>query len=115
MIVEFCDTKDSFGLVRKYSAFKVGDFVLAKNLMFSTQRMVKRHFTLTDEESSQELVQEQQEYIRTNPHEEWIRGVFDLAGISFGRIDYGFYEGAPQVWEVNTDPTLQSPHRLYNE
>lgn len=109
LIVEYCDARDSCGLTRKYSAFKVGDVVLAKHLMFSTQWMVKHESTLEDEEVDEDLVQEAQEYIRSNPHEAWIREIFELAEIGYGRIDYGFSNGTPQVWEVNTDPTIGRP------
>ena len=29
-----------------------------------------------------------------------------LAGIGYGRIDYGLKDGIPQVWEINTNPTI---------
>ncbi len=35
-----------------------------------------------------------------------LRRVFDLAHIRFGRIDYGVLNGVPQVWEINTNPTM---------
>ena len=34
------------------------------------------------------------------------RRVFDLAGIDYGRIDYGVAGGVPQVWEINLNATL---------
>jgi hypothetical protein len=107
LIVEYCDARGSDGLVRKYSAFRVGDSILAKHLMIGSQWMLKSESSVLDEEK----VREEQEYLRANPHEAWIREMFELAGIDYGRIDYGYSEGKPQVWEINTDPTI-GRHRL---
>jgi hypothetical protein len=32
--------------------------------------------------------------------------MFDLARIEYGRIDYGMLNGRPQLWEINTNPTI---------
>jgi len=47
--------------------------------------------------------------MESNPHESWLRETFALARIDFGRIDYGLLDGVPQVWEINTNPTLARP------
>ena len=36
--------------------------------------------------------------------------MFTEAQIEYGRIDYGVYKGEPQVWEINTNPTLGRGH-----
>lgn len=52
------------------------------------------------------------------PHADWARRVFDLAGIGFVRIDFAIVGGAPQVYEINTNPTMRlsadhpSPERV---
>ena len=45
-------------------------------------------------------------YYEANPHAAWLRRVFDLARIDYGRVDYGMSRGVPQVWEINLTPTL---------
>ena len=32
--------------------------------------------------------------------------MFQIAGIDYGRIDYSMLDGEPQVWEINTNPTV---------
>jgi hypothetical protein len=32
--------------------------------------------------------------------------VFEIAGVDYGRVDYGVVDGVPQVWEINLNPTL---------
>ncbi len=102
LVVEFCDTKDEHGVYRKYSAFNVGDRILPRYLECSRDWMVKWHHRIFDRERA-EL---EAHYLQTNPHEEWIREMFRLAGIEYGRIDYGMLGGEPQMWEINLNPTI---------
>jgi hypothetical protein len=102
LIVEFCDTKDAKGAYRKYSAFRVGDAIVPAHMMAGGDWMMKALRSSPDEE----LAREEIAYIERNPHETLLRRVFDLAHIQFGRIDYGVLNGVPQVWEINTNPTM---------
>ena len=102
LIVEFCDTADPQGLFRKYAAFKVGDTVVAAHQMAGTHWLVKSE----NNRRSMELALEGVAYSEHNPHEAWIRNVFALAGIDYGRIDYGVLNGRPQAWEINLNPTI---------
>jgi hypothetical protein len=45
-------------------------------------------------------------YFEANPHAAWLRRVFEVARIEYGRVDYGVSGGVPQVWEINLTPTL---------
>jgi hypothetical protein len=47
--------------------------------------------------------------MRDNPHKEKLLEIFRLAGIGFGRIDYGIKDGNIQTWEINTLPTFGRP------
>jgi len=102
LIVEFCDTADSAGVFRKYSAFIVGGEILPRHVLFSGHWNVKKP-QLTDPY----LDQEQDEYLRTNPHKSWLTETFNLSGIEYGRIDYSLKGNKPQVWEINTNPTVR--------
>jgi hypothetical protein len=107
LVVEFCDTADADGVYRKYSAFKVGDAIIARHLFFSHDWHVKSA-DLVDAAA----LQEERDYVAGNPHEQQLRPLFELAGIDYGRIDYGFRDGRIQVWEINTNPTIVIPARL---
>ncbi|HXU20879.1 MAG TPA: hypothetical protein VN788_09890 [Verrucomicrobiae bacterium] len=102
IIVEYCDTADGAGMFRKYSSFIVGDRVLPHTLMHSDQWITKSHGRLVDAATAREEL----EYVQKNPHGEWVRETFSLANIRYGRIDYGLLDGKPQVWEINTNPTI---------
>jgi len=102
-IAEFFDTSDTSGVFRKYSAFIVGDTILPRHLLFSRRWMVKR-----PDLAGAEFAAEEKRFLEQNPHEEWLRHVFSSAGVNYGRIDYGFLGDLPQVWEINTNPTIHS-------
>lgn len=105
LIVEYCHTADSQGRFRKYAAFKVGKAIIPCHLLVGEHWMMKSegdHKTL-------ELAHEELAYLTDNPHANWLEQVFGLAGVGFGRIDYGVKGGVPQAWEINLNPTLGRP------
>jgi hypothetical protein len=102
LIVEFCDTSDSHGIFRKYSAYRVGQAVIPAHLLAGRQWMMKSETA----ERTLELVQEDAAFVERNPHEAWLQEVFRLAHIEYGRIDYGVLGDRPQAWEINLNPTI---------
>ena len=102
MVVEFCDTADSSGYFRKYSAFVLGPHIIPRYLSVSREWMLK----FSGGEFTARMAEEELDYILTNPHEAELRGVFDIAGVEYGRIDYAMKDGAMQVWEINLNPTI---------
>jgi hypothetical protein len=101
LIVEFLDTSRD-GRFRKYSAFRVGDAIVPAHIM------VGREWVMKAESNERTLASAEEElaFVEDNPHEHWLRQVFALAGIAYGRIDYAMLEGRGQVWEINLNPTI---------
>ena len=102
IIVEFCDTRDRQGNHAKYSAVRIGRHIIPRYLQLSSDWEVKASNAIV----TQEFMEREVRYFEENPHEDWIREIFDLANIDYGRIDYGMLAGRPQVWEVNTNPMM---------
>ena len=102
MIVEFCDTSGPDGRFRKYAAFKVGPHIIPSHVFASHEWALKSEWN----EPTVDSVREGLQYQHDNPHAAWLARVFDLAGIDYGRIDYGVAGGVPQVWEINLNATL---------
>ncbi len=110
LVVEFCETADRDGLYRKYGALKVGEAILPRHMMIGRGWMLKSPSRIATVEGAREELA----YVRDNPHEAWLREVFRIAGIDYGRVDYGVLDGAPQIWEINLDPmlgTVRGPDR----
>lgn len=109
LIVEFRDASESDGLYRKYAAFRVGDRIVPRHVVFG------RHWVLKHPDVMEEaLLEEELTYVRSNPHEAELHRVFQLAQIDYGRVDYGWIDGRIQVWEINTGPVLMFPPERYD-
>jgi hypothetical protein len=101
LVVEYCDTQDEKGVFSKYSSFVVGGAVVPCHVDVSRGWVVKDTDIVDESIMDQEL-----NYVRTNPHREWLEETFRLAGAEYGRIDYSFLGDKPQVWEINTNPVV---------
>jgi hypothetical protein len=101
LAVEYCDTRDKHGIVRKYGAACIGGEIKPFHLYVSRKPFVKHS---TDAIVNALTAAEELRHFEENPHEEELRRIFDLAKIDYGRIDYGFLKGRIQVWEINTNP-----------
>jgi len=101
VITEFCDISDEEGIYRKYSAFRIDGKIYPRHLFFRNNWVVKAWKRLDPH-----LLEEERKYVETNPHHRELLEIFDVAGIDFGRIDYGVLDGKIQVWEINTNPVL---------
>jgi hypothetical protein len=102
IIAEYFDTADSSGIFRQYCASIVGDRIIPQALVHNRNWVTKWDGRLVDADKAREEL----EYVESNPHAEWLKETFGLAKIRYGRIDYGVSNGVPQVWEINTNPTI---------
>ncbi|MGQ0702814.1 MAG: hypothetical protein ACT4PM_06745 [Gemmatimonadales bacterium] len=102
LIVEFCDTSDRSGVFRKYSAMRVGDAIVPAHVLAGRDWLVKADTA----ERTLDSAREELAFVEKNPHERWLRTVFALAGVEYGRADYAVLNGAPQLWEINLNPTI---------
>lgn len=102
------------GYFQKYGAFNIGGEILPYHLMYGRTWVVKTHvkeskwierrdddFRFTDPAIAEELA-----YVRENPHRDVLARAFAVAGIEFGRADYGVINGRVQIYEINTNPSL---------
>ena len=99
--VEFCETKSDDGFYRKYSAFRIGEYIIPGHIIFNTDWIAK-----DGEPPGAGRKREQEKYMADNPHADQIIEIFKLAGIEYGRIDYSIFDGTIQTWEINTNPVL---------
>jgi len=109
LVTELCDVRGADGLYRKYGVFVVGDRVVPRHVFFSGGWNVKDARSQLGDRSEAALIEEEREFVLANPHEDELRALFAVAGIEYGRVDYGLRDGRIQVWEINTNPLLLSP------
>lgn len=109
-IVEFANEAFADGRYRKYGAFRVGQTHFVHHCYMSKSWYVKSH----QADRTDDDLAEFERYRTANPHARQIAEVFDLAGIEYGRMDYGLAGDRIQVYEINTNPTnisLSSVHK----
>jgi hypothetical protein len=93
---------DADGLFRKYGAFRIGSSIVPHHLLRSSDWSVKSGRN----ESDPAFLSEELAYVRDNPHAEHLMQVAKTGGLEFGRIDYGFAQGRPVIFEMNSNPTF---------
>jgi len=116
LVTEFANTPIRDGVYRRHTVHRVGTQMIPGNAVIEARPFVKYgERGLTRDAEFDEAIEE----LRTNPHGERLRTVFDLAGIDYGRADFGFHEGRLAVYEINTNPTIgldmTSRHEGFNE
>jgi hypothetical protein len=98
--VQYLSARDEQGRHRKYGAFRFGDRILPQHLMVSDSWNVKRAMTnLTARQ-----IEEERDFVISNPHADQLMKIFELSEIDFGRVDYCVANGRIEVFEINTNP-----------
>ncbi|MEA5506284.1 hypothetical protein VB735_24870 [Halotia wernerae UHCC 0503] len=103
IITEFCDTSNTQGIFKKYSAFIIGECIIPCSISFGYDWFLKG--SLPYKEMDEAMRKEETEYLEKNPHESYLRKIFNLARIDYVRIDYSLLNGKIQTWEINTNPS----------
>ncbi|MCH7904492.1 MAG: hypothetical protein IH944_07990 [Armatimonadetes bacterium] len=101
LVSEYIDYRDGDRLFRKYGAQKVGPHVFGKHLMAGQHWMLKRRSSRRRAVGKDELP-----YVRDFPHRQELEQAFEVAGHDWARVDYSFYRGRVQVWEINCNPAM---------
>ena len=104
MIVEFQPTDRLNGNVVKYGAYCVAGKVFPGHVHVCTDwrsKLDSAHRVL-----DAEVLELEQAWFRDMAYREEVARAFEIAGIEYGRIDFGLVDGQPQFWEINTNPDL---------
>ena len=92
------------GLFRKHACYRVGDRLFRAATVTEADWVAKNGTVgaASDAHYAADLA-EQSDY----PHAALMARVFDLAGVQYGRVDFGIVAGQPQIYEVNTNPDIR--------
>ncbi len=102
MAVQYVPATGLDGLHRKCGALYFRGRVVPQHLMISDGWVVKRAMT----DFAGDLSEEEEAYVRGNPHADALREIFRLAEIDFGRADYAVVNDRVEVFEINTNPSF---------
>jgi hypothetical protein len=104
LIVEFMAEPVRPGLFRKLSCFRVGPRSVAHTCVHDSQWIAKDgKIGITPPD----LYDDELRIVRENPYASAVTQAFEIAGIEYGRIDFGLVGGDVQIYEINTNPHVQ--------
>ena len=104
LILEYCSEPVRPGLFRKLSVFRVGDRLLGYTCVHDDTWLVKYGKAGL---APVELYEEEYSFVETNPFGPAMLNVFNIAGIDYGRVDFGLVGGRPQIYEINSNPMVE--------
>src|SRR5438093_10972624 len=106
VVVEFAAEPVRPGLYRKLGAYRVGDVIVPTVSAHETVWVAKYGQLGIAGEA---LYRDELELLETNPFAEHLGKAFEIAGIEYGRADFGVYKGRVQIYEINTNPMIGGP------
>jgi hypothetical protein len=92
------------GIFRKLSVFRVGSRYLAHTCVHQDRWIAKYG---TPGLATPDLHAEELRIVRDNPYRAALEPAFALAGIEYGRADFGVVDGKVHVYEINTNPEVK--------
>jgi hypothetical protein len=103
LIVEYAAEPLLPGLYRKFGSFRIGQTAFAHLCVDDNQWIAK---TGRRDVTPPELYVEERRVVRDNPFGPQLARVFEMAGVDYGRVDFGLMHGRVQVYEINTNPEV---------
>jgi hypothetical protein len=109
LVVEYAAEPVQPGVFRKLAIARVGGKLLPQACVHDDRWLVKYGRLGA---ATPELYADEARILRENPYAEPVARAFEIAGIDYGRADFGLVRGRVQIYEINTNPTLRSglPH-----
>jgi hypothetical protein len=103
LIVEYAAEERIPGMFRKYGCFRVGAARFAHTCVDDGQWIAKIG---RPDLTPPELYAEEHRIVRDDPWGAALAPAFDIAGVDYGRADFGLVGGRPQLYEINTNPDI---------
>ncbi|MEQ8714166.1 MAG: hypothetical protein RIC80_14190 [Cyclobacteriaceae bacterium] len=113
MVVKYVDVGTDTGIYKKFSALRIGEQIVPRHLGYDEQWLVKANGN-RDHKKTEMYLEEFYDYMSEFPHRDWVAKVFAIAGIDYGRIDYGIRGDQLVAWEINLNPDYGSGNKRRN-
>ncbi|QDU94591.1 hypothetical protein [Lignipirellula cremea] len=106
VVIQYAAEPVAPGLFRKHGSLKVGDRIIPRPCVHEDHWVAKYG---VEGIASDALYEEDYQLIKENAYSETIEAVFAASELDYGRADFGIFRGQPQIYEINTNPTIPSP------
>ena len=116
LVIEYAASEAAPGIWYRGSAYCVGGTVIPHHMALDDHWQVKDGFGKDALETSarrDHFIAAERDFVMEGGHVDLLRRVFDIAGIDYGRADFGFLGDRLQVYEINTNPTHGHPARVF--
>jgi hypothetical protein len=104
LLIEYAAEPVRPGVFRKLALSRIGSRYLPQISVHDHDWLVKYGKIGA---ATPELYEDEARILRENPFAEPVRRAFEIAGIEYGRADFGLVGGRVQIYEINTNPTLK--------
>jgi hypothetical protein len=108
LVIEFASEEASPGIWYRGSAYRVADAIIGHHLALDDKWLVKDGFDaarLDTYAHRDEFLARERALVVDAVYSDLLRRVFDIAGIEYGRADFGFVGDRLQIYEINTNPS----------
>ncbi len=106
IVIEYAAEEFAPGRFRKMAAFRIGERIIPYTVVHDQKWLVKSGILGGGREEDYCF---EASVIAENPHREVLQQAFEVAGIEYGRADYGMCGGQVQIYEINTNPHVCRP------
>jgi hypothetical protein len=116
LVIEYAGQESAPGIWYRGSSYRVDDTIIAHHLALDRRWLVKDGFGAAELEAypdREAFLAQERAFVMNNEYAEQMRQVFDIAGIQYGRVDFGFLDGRLQIYEINTNPTHASEKKVF--
>jgi hypothetical protein len=103
LIVEFSAQPVRPGFYRKFGSFRMGKSEFAHTCVDDDHWIAK---TGKRDVTPPEYYDDELRIVRDNPYGPSVATAFDIAGIDYGRVDFGLVDGRVQIYEINSNPDM---------
>lgn len=110
LIVEYRGAPGEDGLWRKYSAYRVGEYIIHHHMVRQDSWVAKygNPAAVRGDEHWRALRIEERDFVHADGDPLGLKAAFEAGGIDYGRADFGIVDGQVKLYEINTNPTLGS-------
>ena len=106
LVIEFAGEAVKPGLFRRWGVFGIGGTISLTQCVSQDSWNVK-HGTMGL--ASEDLYRDDDDAVRSNRYADVVGHAFQIAGIDYGRADFGLLNGLVQIFEINTNPYFAKP------
>jgi hypothetical protein len=106
IIIEYRAKPIHDDVFRKLAVYRIGDRMVPAPSVH--ERKWDAKFGEVGAATEADYVEDLQR-IHENPYGDIIRRAFDLAGLEYGRADFGIVDGRVEIYEINSNPKMTGP------